>query len=518
MINKLQCPDGLLYKGLSVVYIQTFTPHGMKIDTRFVKSEKELFGSNTDSSYDGFMDNELFTHDIDIIRRFRLTGFDAEIKIGGKSPVTVKGTIHVKASVFFDKTVVLTYRLVVPQQPDFCGTFCTADKPYLNTDQMIALAGLIQGVEHWEYDEDKKRQCIEGAVRSVKITDLYLDEDSVVRTTPVQEEVTDIKEVMRRYRNLFCGRKDKPVCRYHDYTMIDVWEDVGHAGEEIVFSEMSEAEIIQHIETHHRGELVGLMSLYPEEWPYRCEDSYEDICGKNIAIDTDDLVLVNPVMSVVVGTYGNRGGEGDGVDWKKHLERRCAYHVSWPEYLVILEIVLAKKEMLNNALNSCIDNLREDPDMENIDKIIDKNAKLNVRLSNMMMRIELMLHLKFMSHKYMFAMAQKHLCIKEEEKSLQEAIARIDASLNNANSMYDIKASDETKNVLWFISVASLFGVLLQNDHVPIIRTVSQSTSVWVAWILVTLTAIGITCGLFIIGKTILKYHHKKKRQQTYND
>lgn len=84
------------------------------------------------------------------------------------------------------------------------------------------------------------------------------------------------------------------------------------------------------------------MSLYPEEWPYRMDSSYEDICGKNIAIDTDDLVLANENMSLVIGTYGNRGKEAP-TDWKKHLARRDRYHVSWPEYLVLVEILLAKK-------------------------------------------------------------------------------------------------------------------------------------------------------------------------------
>ena len=59
-------------------------------------------------------------------------------------------------------------------------------------------------------------------------------------------------------------------------------------------------------------------SLYPEEWPYRMDSSFEDICGKNIAIDTDDLVLANENMSLVIGTYGNRGKEAP-TDWKKHF-------------------------------------------------------------------------------------------------------------------------------------------------------------------------------------------------------
>lgn len=88
-----------------------------------------------------------------------------------------------------------------------------------------------------------------------------------------------------------------------------------------MFDRMKEDDIIQHIEKFHRSELVGLMTLYPEEWPYRMEKSFGDICGKNIAIDTDDLVLVNENVCVVIGTYGKRGNCA-ATNWKEHLGRR----------------------------------------------------------------------------------------------------------------------------------------------------------------------------------------------------
>ncbi|MEI3422102.1 MAG: hypothetical protein V8R91_14235 [Butyricimonas faecihominis] len=95
---------------------------------------------------------------------------------------------------------------------------------------------------------------------------------------------------------------------WHNYIFLDIWESIGHEGR-IRFDQMREDQVIEHIEQCHKAELVGLMSLYPEEWPYRMDSSFEDICGKNIAIDTDDLVLANENMSLVIGTYGNRGKE-----------------------------------------------------------------------------------------------------------------------------------------------------------------------------------------------------------------
>ena len=84
------------------------------------------------------------------------------------------------------------------------------------------------------------------------------------------------------------------------------------------------------------------MTLYPQERPYRTEESYNDVCGSNIAIDTDDLIILNSVMCMVFGTYGRRAA-GSPTDWGDHLEIRKSHFVSWPEYMLILEMILAKK-------------------------------------------------------------------------------------------------------------------------------------------------------------------------------
>ena len=69
------------------------------------------------------------------------------------------------------------------------------------------------------------------------------------------------------------------------------------------------------------------MPFYPEKWPYRMDSSFSEICGKNIAIDTDDLVLTNENMSIVFGTYGKRGNESP-TDWQEQLGKGGLYHVS----------------------------------------------------------------------------------------------------------------------------------------------------------------------------------------------
>lgn len=190
------------------------------------------------------------------------------------------------------------------------------------------------------------------------------------------------------------------------------------------------------------------MSLYPEEWPYRMDSSFEDICGKNIAIDTDDLVLANENMSLVIGTYGNRGKEAP-TDWKKHLARRDRYHVSWPEYLVLVEILLAKKHTINYVLNKYIFNSRQaikdnsHPESKDgqqgftiiNDKILDmieQNARLSISLSDVILQLDSVRYLRYMSHKHMYHETSRRLRIDADEQQLKDITERVDKSLTNA--------------------------------------------------------------------------------------
>ena len=72
----------------------------------------------------------------------------------------------------------------------------------------------------------------------------------------------------------------------------------------------------------------------------------------------------------------------------------------------------------------------------------------------------------------MFKLAEENLGVPDDEQYLNEVIARIDNSLNNANNSIELQQARETNRILLVISAASLFGVLLQGKDVPIISTI----------------------------------------------
>lgn len=499
MKNLGQCECGLLYNEFSIILIQTFTSPQIKIPhCGFIKPIKE-----------GNIDDQLFTHKDKIVDRYELEGFDIEITIDKPNTATLKGHVHVWAAVFFDATVEISYRIIVPPGGKIDTTpFCQISESF-NTDQLIVIAGIIQHVEHWVYNQEAEKQEIDGALKKVKITNLHLNAEALFCEEPVKDVKITFEEIQKRYRNFFDkSPESKFYYPAHNYIFIDIWESIGHQGD-IDFSQMREDDIIQHIETAHQAELVGLMTLYPEEWPYRMDSSFPEICGRNIAIDTDDLVLTNENMSVVFGTYGKRGNEAP-TDWQEHLGRRDRYHVSWPEYLVLLEILLAKKHTINYVLNKYIYNSKNAVN-ENIHNMIEQNARLSVKLSNILLQLDSVRYLRYMSHKHMFYETARNLKIEEDEKQLDITIRRVDKSLNNANNVIEIRQSNDTKYILLFISVASLFSVVLQGENVPLLSSLSKALGRQTAIVLVIITSIGIAYGLVVLLKMTARYIKQRK-------
>jgi hypothetical protein len=501
MDNINQCPNELIYNSFAIIQIQTFCADELQITTSdFVKEFADP------------IDEQIFTHQLQFYKRYELKGFNIKIDIDDDEKTTLEGYVHVRAIKFFDTCIQLSYRFVVVengQMDDKC--FCKINHPF-NTDQLIAAAGISQKVEYWSVDKETGKQTIDGIVKKVSIWDLHLDENSVYSDAPSTETVFSLDEVMERYRHYFdknSRAKDSVSTLMH--TFIDVCDNIGHSGDFCFDDTISEAKIIEHIETQHKPEIIGLMSLYPREWPYRMDSSYNDICGRNIAIDTDDLVLTNQNISLVIGTYGKRGGNEVPVNWTEHLKRRDAYHVCWPEYMILIELILAKKQTINYAITRYVEKSTLISGYnQNTRKMIEANAKLSVELSNVILQLDSIRYLRYVSHKHMFKLAEENLDVPNDEQYLNEVINKIDNSLNNANNSIELKQAQDTNRILLIISLASLFGVLLQNDTVPIIKTIfSPMHGLVLGAILLFLTFMIIGLVIYVL----IKYYVKDKKE-----
>ncbi len=242
MRNHGQCEGKLLYNSFSIIQLQTFcTEHLIPLEsvpiqnTHSSVSDKEKKANRHETGpnrfieriAEGNIDEQLFAHYTHNICRYRLGDFRIRIEVcyrageDRESPPTtalLEGRVHVWAAVFFNRTVQISYRFIVPKIPrnesDEPGRaderydgldpaeFCTTDHPF-DTDQLISVAGIAQHVEHWVYNEKLDRQEIDGSLDKVEISDFKLDKDSVFRPEGTGEGNLTFDEVQRRYRNYF---------------------------------------------------------------------------------------------------------------------------------------------------------------------------------------------------------------------------------------------------------------------------------------------------------------------------
>ena len=273
---------------------------------------------------------------------------------------------------------------------------------------------------------------------------------------------------------------------------------------------MSEAEIVDHIRECHKEELIGMMTLYPEEWPYRDREAYDEVCGGNIAIDTDDLVLVNSNVCVVIGTYGRRGA-GSPVDWEQHLEERADYHVSWPEYLCILEMVLAKKYIIDYASDQLVDATLNTGHMSS-SELIARNAELSMRLSRMVLQLNVVKYSKFMSHKVMFDRTTRRLDIENDQKRLIKLMEMVDNSLHNISDYKSVRSDFVLNFILAIISVVSTFEILFQDVNLPFVEYIgltSSKTAAILVWFVAALACFGLLLLLFNTTRNIYERARK---------
>lgn len=193
MKNQGQCKWGLLYNEFSILLIQTFTSPEIKIPKgSFIKPITE-----------GNIDEQLFTHKDKIVNRYELVGFDIDITIDKPNTAILKGHVHVWAAVFFNTTVEISYRIIVPPGGKINDTsFCQISEPF-NTDQLIVIAGIIQHVEHWVYNQEAEKQEIDGSLKKVKFCNLHLNAEGQYCEKVAQEPQITFEEIQKRYRKFF---------------------------------------------------------------------------------------------------------------------------------------------------------------------------------------------------------------------------------------------------------------------------------------------------------------------------
>ena len=483
--------------------------------------------------------------------RFSLRGFDFTMPIKenetDKDPrVKLSGHCNIEMNLFFGHTVSITYRFL------FDGKSCSLSNPAITDDLIIFLSTWLNA-ENWSQAEDEEEgiTTIEYPTH-LQVDAIWLNADGDPLEEPesfkIEKKGRGFDEIALRYKNYlykYCtqfkeniprSRQKKLLKKWAEhpfgldrdlrYAMVDIWENIQHINEDgtDLFENdkkknrcLNEAQIIDHIREEHKDELVGLLSLYPEEWIYRDPRAFDEVCGENIAIDTDDLVLAGSSLCVVIGTYGRRGKEGEGFDWKKLLKERAHFHVSWPEYLLIVQMILAKKYVIGLATDEIVESSLTEEKEGAEEFLIKENADMSMRLTRLVTQLDILKYAKYPSHKVMYNRTSKRLGLDEDYARLNTIMENVDSSLHNITDYKAMRSDFFLNVVLAIISVASTFELLYQNAEMPFITHIfkveNSGLASWVVAVVagVTIFAVGyvLTHYARIIVSRIRSRHHE---------
>ena len=545
----------LTYPGFSVVFIQTFSIHHTKefVLPKEAEAQRETEYNDYDEERQVYIEkadalkvpiawverdieNQIFVLPKNApvhgnVRRYSLRGFDFTMPIIPAEDeaiyeATLKGHCNVEMNLFFGHTVSITYRFL------FDGHACTLSKPVV-TDHIIAFLSNWLSAEFWSKEEGGEKTSIDYETHFA-VDAIWLDADG----NPLQEPESiahlgtgrSFDAIALRYKNFLyqhCSqfKKDTPMAERQrlahrwartpftvdndlHYAMVDVWENIQHLepdGSDLFANDrkdrLTEAQIVDHIRDEHKDELIGLLTLYPEEWPYRDPAAYDEVCGENIAIDTDDLVLAGSSLCVVIGTYGRRGAGEEGVNWVEHLKERAHYHVSWPEYLMILQMILAKKYVIGLATDQVVLSTI-DAEKKSSEDLIGRNAALSMRLTRLVTQLDVVKYSKYPSHKVMFDRTTARLGLNEDYERLTALMDSVDSSLHNMADYKSMRSEFLLNIILAIISVASTFELFFQEDEMPFLTHFGVESSKLAAVVVAVVAAVTTFALLLVLVRS----------------
>ena len=193
-----------------------------------------------------------------------------------------------------------------------------------------------------------------------------------------------------------------------------------------------------------------------------------------------------------------------GVNWEEHLVARAQYHVSWPEYLMILQMVLAKKHVIGFAKDQMID-VALTARSHSAEELIGKNADLGMRLSRQVIQLDMVKYSKFSSHQVMFDRTSRRLRLEEDLNALREIIDMVDNSLHNLSDYKAMKSDFLLNMILVVVSVASTFELLFQNSELPFLTYFDIDSKGLAAWLVAVVAAVTIFALLLVVKSGLKK-------------
>ena len=145
-------------------------------------------------------------------------------------------------------------------------------------------------------------------------------------------------------------------------------------------------------------------------------------------------------------------------------------------------------------------------------ELIARNAELSMRLSRMVLQLNVVKYSKFMSHKVMFDRTTRRLDIENDQKRLIKLMEMVDNSLHNISDYKSVRSDFVLNFILAIISVVSTFEILFQDVNLPFVEYIgltSSKTAAILVWFVAALACFGLLLLLFNTTRNIYERARK---------
>ena len=173
--------------------------------------------------------------------------------------------------------------------------------------------------------------------------------------------------------------------------------------------------------------------------------------------------------------------------------------------MYILQIVLAKKHVVGLAKEQLV-NVSLNSGSGSSIELIKMNADMGMRLTRMVIQLDLLKYSKFASHKVMFDKTTRRLKLERDMQELKDIMEMADSSLHNLSDYKSVKSDYILNVVLAVISVVSAAGLLFQDLKLPFLDSYEEShlsrfnlNDGMIADFLVTAMAVVVVAAIFFV-------------------
>ena len=179
---------------------------------------------------------------------------------------------------------------------------------------------------------------------------------------------------------------------------------------------------------------------------------------------------------------------------------------------MILQMVLAKKHIIGIAKDQLIE-VAMTANNKSSEELIGQNAEVGIRLSRMILQLDVVKYSKFTSHVVMFDRTTERLNLEKDMEQFNNISGMVDSSLHNLSDYKAMKSDFLLNVILAFISCASTFELLFQNSEMPFVGSemcIRDSVTLFA----ILLVAKGFIKKLY----ESLKNRNLRKEYETYRD